>query len=94
MNSGGINGVGGNPQIQKIVNNPIYRQVPTASSPARGGDRVELSGVEHLLKSLQAGGDVRTDKVAAIKAQIENGTYEDDTKLNGAIDRLLNELTL
>ena len=60
---------------------------------ATGGvERVELSGVGHLLGSLKAN-DIRTDKVAAVKAQIEAGTYEDDKKLDVAVDRLLDDLS-
>jgi anti-sigma28 factor (negative regulator of flagellin synthesis) len=44
-----------------------------------------------LLKTLK-NNDIRTDKVAAIKAQIEAGTYEDDKKLDAAVDRLLDDL--
>lgn len=36
--------------------------------------------------------DIRTDKVAGIKSQIEAGTYEDDKKLDVAVSRLLDEL--
>lgn len=66
-----------------------------ASAPGRGADRVELSGnspVSQALKTLKAGGDFRADKVAAVKAQIQAGTYEDDAKLDAATDRLLDEL--
>jgi len=34
---------------------------------------------------------IRADKVAQIKAQVEDGTYETDEKLAVAIDRLLAE---
>lgn len=88
-----INNISGNSQVQKIVQNPIHREVsaPTAST-TRGADKVELSGLQGMLKTLQAGGDVRTDKVAAIKAQIEAGTYEDDKKLDAAVDRMLDDV--
>jgi anti-sigma28 factor (negative regulator of flagellin synthesis) len=54
-------------------------------------DKLELSGVSHLLTSLKTN-DVRTDKVSTVRAQIEAGTYEDDQKLETAIDRLLDDL--
>ena len=57
-------------------------------------DRLELSGVSHLLGTLKANGDVRTEKVADIKAQIEAGSYEaDGTKLDGSLDGLLDDLS-
>lgn len=88
-----INNISGNSQVQKIVQNPIHREVPaTSASPNRGADKVELSGMQAMLKTLQAGGDVRTEKIASIKAQIEAGTYEDDKKLDAAVDRLLDDV--
>jgi len=87
-----INGIGNNNSVQKLTNNPIQKQVP-ADAPRQLPltDKLELSGVSHLMKALKTN-DIRADKVASIRAQIEAGTYEDDNKLNGAVDRLLDEL--
>jgi len=88
-----IQGIGSNSPVQKVVANPIQKSIPSdASQAARGGDKVELSGASQLLQTLKAGGDVRVDKVADIKAQIAAGTYEDDKKLDIAADRLLDDL--
>jgi flagellar biosynthesis anti-sigma factor FlgM len=91
-----IHNVGGNSPVQKIYTKPVAKAAesqPTQNTQStRGADKLELSGVGHLLKSLKAGGDVRADKVAAVKAQIESGTYEDDKKLDAAADRLLDDL--
>ncbi len=90
----GINNISGNSQVQKIVQNPIQREVPAPASTAssRGVDKVEFSGLSAMLQTLHAGGDVRTEKVAEIKAQIEAGTYEDDKKLDAAVDKMLDDL--
>jgi anti-sigma28 factor (negative regulator of flagellin synthesis) len=87
-----INGLGANVPVQQPTNTP--RAAETApSTPARAADRVELSGVSHLMKALQTN-DIRVDKVAEIKGQIEAGTYDaDGTKLNGALDGLLDDLS-
>lgn len=88
-----VNNVGSNSPVQKIVTNPVQKQVPAdAPRQLRATDRLELSGASHLLSSLKSN-DVRADKVAAIKSQIEAGTYEDDKKLNVAVDRLLDDLS-
>src|SRR5947209_8054615 len=77
-----VNNVGPDSPVQKLVQNPIQKQLPAdASTPTRATDRLELSGASHLLRSLKSDG---TDKVASVKAQIEAGTYEDDHKLNVA----------
>ena len=88
-----VNNVGSNSPVQKIVNNPVQKALPTdAPKQLPATDRLELSGVSHLLKTLKSNGDVRTDKVAEIKAALEAGTYEDDKKLDVAVDRLLDDL--
>ena len=88
-----VNNVGNSSPVQKIVSNPVQKSIP-AEAPAQlpVADRLELSGVSHLLKALKANGDVRTEKIAEIKGQIEAGTYEDDKKLDAAVDRLLEDL--
>ena len=88
----GINGVGNNSPVQKIVSSPIQKSIPAEAPKSMGAtDKVELSGMSHLLKALK-NNDVRTDKVADIKAQIEAGTYEDDAKMDVAVDRMLDDL--
>ncbi len=87
-----INGVGSNSPIQKILNQPVMRETPV-DAPKQNPlmDKLELSGMSHLLGALKTN-DVRADKIAAIKAQIDSGTYESDDKLNVACDRLLDDL--
>lgn len=88
-----VNNVGSSSPVQKIVANPIEKSIPAdAPKQLRASDRLELSGVSHLMKALKSNADVRTDKVAEIKAAIEAGTYEDDKKLDVAVDRLLDDL--
>ena len=88
-----INHVGGSSPVQRLTTNPIQKQVG-ADAPKQmpATDKLELSGASHLLKALKAGSDLRADKVAQVKAQIEAGTYDDDKKLDAAVDRLLDDL--
>jgi anti-sigma28 factor (negative regulator of flagellin synthesis) len=87
-----VGGGGSAGPVNRVVASPIQKQIP-ADAPAQlpAHDRLELSGVSHLLKTLK-NNDVRTDKVAIVKAQIEAGTYEDDKKLDAAVDKLLDDL--
>jgi anti-sigma28 factor (negative regulator of flagellin synthesis) len=88
-----INKLGSSSPVQKLTSNPIQKSIGTdAPKQLPASDRLELSGVSHLLKALKSNDGVRTDKVAAIKAQIEKGSYEDDKKLDVAVDRLLDDL--
>ena len=88
-----VNHIGGSSPLERAVTNPIQKQLP-ADAPAQlpAADKLELSGATHLLKALKSGADLRADKVAEIKAQIEAGTYEDDRKLDASVDRLLDDL--
>jgi negative regulator of flagellin synthesis FlgM len=90
-----INNIGQNmpiPQVANPVTPPIQKQVPaSAPNQVRVTDKVELSGVSHILAALKKN-DIRADKVAQVKAQIAAGTYEDDKKLDAASDRLLDDL--
>lgn len=94
-----VNNVGNNSppySVNRAGAKPVATPPATAgASPSRGSDKVELSGnspVSQMLKTLKAGGDFRADKVAQIKAQIANGTYDDDKKLDAATDKLLDDL--
>ena len=87
-----INGIGSNNAVQKIAASPVRKELP--AQPAKQmklTDRVELSGVSHLLATLKANG-VRADKVSSVRAAIEAGKYETSEKLDAAIDKLLNDL--
>ena len=90
-----VNGVGGNNPVQRVITNPIYKNLPAAqpaeTTAARSTDKLELSGFSHLLKTAK-NNDVRADKVADIKAAIANGTDETDEKLDAATDKLLDDL--
>jgi anti-sigma28 factor (negative regulator of flagellin synthesis) len=86
-----INNVSANNPIQQIVANPIQKQLP-AQSPAPATDQVEISAASHFLQVLKTN-DVRGGKIAEIRQQIENGTYDaDGSKLDAAAGALLDEL--
>lgn len=63
--------------------------------PAQGHpepvDTVDLSGRARLLDALRSQPDYRPDVVERVKAEIEQGTYLTDEKLDKAIDALLND---
>jgi anti-sigma28 factor (negative regulator of flagellin synthesis) len=89
-----INGIGSNHPVQKIATTPVMREVQPTALPKQLPltDRVELSGVSHLLATLKAN-DIRADKVQSVRAAIDAGTYETSDKMDAAIDKLLNDLT-
>jgi anti-sigma28 factor (negative regulator of flagellin synthesis) len=85
-----IHGVGNNSPLQRVINQPVLRKVAGDCSSCSDGDKVELSG-EKVISQLKLT-EVRSEKVASVKAQIEAGTYEDDQKLDAAIEKLLDKL--
>jgi anti-sigma28 factor (negative regulator of flagellin synthesis) len=89
-----VNNIAASTSVQKIVANPIRKEVPAAgASPLRASDKLELSGVSHLLASLKSQ-DIRVDKVAAVKQQIDAGTYDaDGAKFDVAVDKVLEDLS-
>jgi anti-sigma28 factor (negative regulator of flagellin synthesis) len=88
-----INGLGGNLPIQRSVNqaNPSARTSGPTSPAAT--DKLELSSTAQSQAVPRNDPQIRFEKVALIKAQIEARTYESDAKLSIAVDRLLSELT-
>jgi anti-sigma28 factor (negative regulator of flagellin synthesis) len=88
-----INNIGPNNPINKVAATNVQKAT-TTEEPKKPSlaDRVEFSGLGHLLGALKTN-DIRADKVAAVKAQIQAGTYEDDKKLDTAVNRLLDDLT-
>ena len=58
----------------------------------READQLDISPQATLASQLRDIPAVRTEKVAALRAQIASGTYETEDKLNSALSNLLNEI--
>lgn len=63
-----------------------------SESASRRSDRVELSDHARLLDQMRRMPEVRTERIDAARAMIARGTYDDEGKLNQAMDRLLDDL--
>jgi flagellar biosynthesis anti-sigma factor FlgM len=88
-----VNGIGSSNPINPVTSQPVRKSVPADAPPqSRATDKVELSSMPQLMATLKQN-DIRADKVADIKAQINAGTYEDDAKLDATADKLLDELS-
>jgi flagellar biosynthesis anti-sigma factor FlgM len=68
-----------------VSNDPVARSHSTS-------DQLDISEAAQLAAKLADIPDIRQDRVASIRAAIENGTYETADKLNTAVDRLLDEI--
>ena len=89
-----INGVGQTNPLNHIYKPATAKPATETQSqtPARSSDRVDLGDTKVALMSKLKANDIRADKVQDIRAQIEAGTYESDAKLNGAVDKLMDDL--
>jgi negative regulator of flagellin synthesis FlgM len=76
--------------------NAPHRLAAPQSTPANEGfspvDQLEISPAAELASRIHDVPGIRADRVAAIRAQIEAGTYETDEKLDMAVSRLLDEI--
>ena len=55
-------------------------------------DQLDISHEADLVSRVNGLPDIRTDRVAELRAQIASGAYETDAKLDVALDRLLDEI--
>ena len=76
--------------------NAPHRTAPSqASSPSDTQstvDQLDISREADVASRIHDVPDIRADKVAEIRAQIESGDYETDDKLDMAVSRLLDEI--
>jgi len=74
---------------------PHSSRVSQSTTPNQGSpinDELEISDAGRLIEQAKSVPDIRQDRVNAIRARIEAGTYETDEKLEVALDRLLDEI--
>ena len=66
---------------------------PTPQPEAfRETDQLDISPEADLVSRIRELPDIRADRVAEIRSEIESGTYETPDKLESALDRLLDEI--
>jgi len=70
---------------------PAQRTMRTDSTTPIN-DEVQISDAARLSEQIADVPEIRQDKVNMIRAQIAAGTYETDDKLDGAVERLLDEI--
>jgi anti-sigma28 factor (negative regulator of flagellin synthesis) len=66
--------------------------VDRPSSPERIVDQVQISEQAHYLEKLSQVPPIRYERVAELQRLIENGTYETSERIEGAVEKLLEEL--
>ena len=66
---------------------------PKTPQPMHGVDQVDISTEAELISRIHELPDIRADRVAEVRGQIEAGVYETDEKLDIAVGRLFDELS-
>ncbi len=64
-------------------------------SPAirRGSDEVEVSRLSVMLQRLRDVPGIREDLVAQLRREIEAGVYDEETRLDAALDAMIQEIS-
>ena len=91
MDIGRTHGVGGPERIEgpQKAARTTPPQVPGA--PTLPGDKLEISSHAHLVSDALALPQVRLDRVEEVRRLIESGQFDTDQRLEGALDRFLEE---
>lgn len=76
------------------VSAPHTRRVegPQQTASAQPQDTLEISSSASFVDQVHQLPDVRSDRVAALRAAIADGTYETPDKLDAALSRMLDEI--
>ena len=79
------------------INPPHHNTRASRASEAHASsltqvDQLDISHEADLVSRVREMPSIRQDRVAEIRAQIASGAYETDDKLNGALERLLDEI--
>ncbi len=82
-----------NPALAKIAaRRAAEAQQQATTQVQRGSDSVELSTTAQLLSQLKDVPDVREDLVNSVRAQIADGSYETEEKLDTTVEAILTDL--
>lgn len=67
-------------------------QPPAPKQPGSIQDELQISDAGQLVDQVRQLPEIRQDRVDQIRAEIAQGTYETDEKLDVALSRLLDEI--
>ena len=82
----------GRPQAIDTTSLPEFNEPRKSLISAGLGSEHERSEAGQIAAQLADIPDVRTDRVAAIRQALADGTYETEERLNAAVDALLDEI--
>lgn len=91
MDVRGIGSVSGASPIRPAAS-PSVTQNAGVAKPQFPRDELQLSSAGKMLDQLSQNPDIRQERLAQIKAAIENGTYDTDEKLEAALSKMFNTI--
>lgn len=93
MDVNGISSISGSLPISKQAgpSNTNTNKTPDSKPISSPQDELEISSAGRMLDEMTNNSDMRAERLAQIKAAIDDGTYETDDKLEAALGRLLDQ---
>jgi len=91
MDVSGPSSVQGALPIKPVQPTQSVSQAPESSS-ITPTDEVEISSAGRMMDTLNQSSELRAERLAQIKSEIEAGTYETADKLEAALEKLLDEI--
>jgi negative regulator of flagellin synthesis FlgM len=79
------------PEGLKGPHNPQFQAGRATQAPSQPADQVDISAAAEAAAKL-VDGEIRTELVSRVRAEIAAGKYETPGKLDAALENLLNEI--
>lgn len=87
-----VQGIGNSQGPDPIRPGHTRRSTPPAEMTQAPGDQVQISDLARLKALLRNVPEMRVDRIAELRAQIEAGTYETPEKLDAIVDDILRDV--
>lgn len=93
MDVNGTSSISGSLPINKQISpsNINTEKTPASKPISSPQDELEISSAGRMLDEMTNDSEMRAERLAQIKAAIDDGTYETDEKLDAALSRLLDQ---
>lgn len=95
MDVNGTSSISGSLPINKQngPSNTNIKQTPASKPISSPQDELEISSAGRMLDEMTNNSDMRAERLAQIKAAIDDGTYDTDEKLEAALSRMLDQIS-
>jgi negative regulator of flagellin synthesis FlgM len=91
MDVRGVGSTFGSVPVRSPAGAPVGRDA-AVGKPVSPNDELEISAAGKMLDQLSQNPDIRQERLARIKAAIEDGTYDTDAKLEAALSKMFDAM--